>query len=79
MQLFTTAQAATKAKITRVTLQNWIAAGHVIAPPVQLVNGRAMRVWSESDVEKIKAFRGTLRPGRVPKKKSVVDPGDSTQ
>jgi hypothetical protein len=61
-----TEQAARAAKISRATLQWWIATGKIQAPEVRLVRGRAVRLWSDTDLARLKAFRGTLRPG--PKK-----------
>jgi hypothetical protein len=72
MKLYATGAAAKAAGITRATLQMWIRTDRIAAPPIQLVDNRAVRVWSEADIGRIKAFRGTLKPGRVPKKKSTV-------
>jgi excisionase family DNA binding protein len=63
---YTTTEAAKAAGISRVTLQTWISTGDVRAPRVQLVAGRAKRLWSEADVERLrrkreKIFRKKIR------------------
>jgi predicted site-specific integrase-resolvase len=66
----TTTGAARKAGINRVTLQEWIRTGRVKAPRLVLRNGRAVRLWSQADIEKLQAVkRQTYRRGRGRKKK----------
>jgi hypothetical protein len=66
MKQRTTEQAARDVRISRQTLQFWISSGMISAPDVQLIDGKAVRLWSAADVAKLKKFKGTLRPG--PKK-----------
>ena len=49
-----------------MTLQTWISSGDIRAPRVQLVNGKAKRLWSEADVDRLrrrreKIFRKKIR------------------
>lgn len=66
----TTAEAARKTGINRVTLQEWIRTGRIKAPRLVLRNGRAVRLWSHADIEKLREVKGlTYRRGRGRKKK----------
>lgn len=53
----TTRQAARAAGISYQTLYNWITAGHISAPPVELVASRAVRLWTKADVDRIRRWR----------------------
>lgn len=53
---YTTGQAAKAAGITRATLQAWIAGG-LAAPEPQLRNGRAVRLWTTSDVARLREVK----------------------
>jgi predicted site-specific integrase-resolvase len=61
--------AARKAGISRATLQAWIASGKISAPDVQLVGGKAVRLWTAGDIARLTKFKGTLKPG--PKKRGA--------
>ena len=68
----TTTEAARKTGLNRVTLQEWIRMGRVRAPKLVLRNGRAVRLWSQADIEKLQDVKGqTYRRGRGRKKKKV--------
>ncbi len=65
----TTAEAARKTGINRVTLQEWIRTGRVKAPRLVLRNGRAVRLWPKDDIEKLRDVKArTYRRGRGRKK-----------
>jgi predicted site-specific integrase-resolvase len=65
----TTTEAAEKAHINRVTLQEWIRTGRVKAPRLILHNGRAIRFWSAADIKKLRDLKArTYRRGRGRKK-----------
>ena len=69
--LRTTEQAAEAVGVTRATLQEWIRAGKIAAPITQLRNGRAVRLWSAREVQKvIKYKQENYRKGRGRKPKS---------
>lgn len=57
---YTTQQAADAVKITRQTLQAWIAKGKVDAPETQLREGRAVRLWTASDVARLRKVKSEL-------------------
>ena len=63
---FTTVEAAAAAGVPRATLQHWIKTGRIAAPAVRLVGGRAVRLWTRAQTERVRRLRGTLKPG--PKK-----------
>jgi predicted DNA-binding transcriptional regulator AlpA len=60
---FTTAEAAKKVGISRQTLHAWMNAGAVAAPPAVKVGQREFRFWTQADIDRLKDFKGTLRPG----------------
>ena len=60
----TSTEAANAVGITRATLHEWVKRGRVRASK-QL--GNRMRLWSESDLARLKAMKGTIKIGR-PKK-----------
>jgi excisionase family DNA binding protein len=69
---FTTGQAADEVEITRQTLQTWISKGKLKAPKTQLRNGRAVRLWTESDVAQLRRVKKEIylkEMGRPRKKK----------
>jgi excisionase family DNA binding protein len=67
----TTTEAAEAVGITRATIYDWIKRGRVRPPKLQVGNG--VRLWSESDVARLRAMKGTIRIGRPKKgKKSKV-------
>lgn len=59
-RLYTTEQAAKAVKITRATLQAWIKAGKVIPPAPTLDGARAKRLWSESDVSRLRKVKAKI-------------------
>lgn len=68
----TTTEAAEQTGLNRVTLQEWIRTGRVRAPRLVLRNGRAVRLWSHADIEKLRAVKAeTYRRGRGRKKTEV--------
>jgi len=67
----TTKRAAQKAGITLVTLQRWIAASKVKAPKLQIVGGRAMRLWSADDFRRLCSKKAKIyKQGKGRKKKN---------
>ena len=68
----TTAEAAIRTGLNRVTLQEWIRQGRVKAPRLVLRNGRAVRLWSQADLKKLRDVKAhTYRRGRGRKKKKL--------
>ena len=67
----TTAEAAKRAGIHQVTLQNWIAAGRLKAPKATLIGAVGYRLWSPKDVALLlKVKEASYRKGRGRKKKN---------
>jgi DNA-binding transcriptional MerR regulator len=56
---FTTVEAAAAAGIPRATLQHWIKTGRISAPVVRLIGGKATRLWTEAQIERIRRLKGT--------------------
>jgi DNA-binding transcriptional MerR regulator len=54
---YSTGEAAAKARITRVTLQDWIKKGKIEAPKVTKVGNVSVRLWTASDIERLKAVK----------------------
>jgi excisionase family DNA binding protein len=66
----TTAEAAKAVGIARHTLQGWIRTGRVKAPNAQIREGRAVRLWSDADVNRLAQVKAsTYRKGRGRKKR----------
>jgi DNA-binding transcriptional MerR regulator len=65
-KLYNTGQAAKRAGISRVTLLKWIKRGIVQAPELSIREGRAVRLWTDSDVTALKSVRVPM--GRPRKK-----------
>jgi hypothetical protein len=57
---WTTGEAARAAKISRASLQEWIRLGKVIAPRVQLIKGKAVRVWNARDIKELRAVKSEI-------------------
>jgi len=68
-KLCTTVEVAKTQGVPRATLQFWIASGKLKAPKVQLIGGRAVRLWNEADIESVRKLKGKLKPGPRSRKK----------
>ena len=53
----TTRYAAKDVGISLMTLQRWIANEDIRAPRLQIVNGRATRIWEAGDLERLRALK----------------------
>jgi excisionase family DNA binding protein len=60
---FSTGEVAKQIGVSRQTLQTWIAAGRIAAPKAFEVGGMSVRMWTAADVERVRKFKGTLKPG----------------
>jgi excisionase family DNA binding protein len=67
-KLYTTDKAAQAMGISRQTLQSWIKEGKITVPKPTLDGARSKRLWTESDIDRGKKFKGTLKPGPKAKK-----------
>lgn len=57
LKLHTTSEAAAAVGITRATLQDWIKKVKVRAPQTQIRNGHAVRLWTDSDIARLRAVK----------------------
>jgi predicted DNA-binding transcriptional regulator AlpA len=64
---YTTVEAAAEIGVTRQTLYLWINARMVAAPKPIVLGNRSMRLWTKSDIERVRKFKGTLKSGAKPK------------
>ena len=62
-KVYTTVQVAKAANVPRATLQFWIASRKISAPRVRLIGGKAVRLWSEADIERLRKLKGTMKRG----------------
>ncbi len=60
MRRYTTRETAKAIGVSWITLQRWVSSGKVKAPPVVLSGNRAVRLWSESAVKKLRKQLPTL-------------------
>jgi predicted site-specific integrase-resolvase len=64
-----TRYAAKAVGISLMTLQRWIADGDIRPPKLQIVNGRATRLWDAEDLERLRQTKEKIyRRGRGRKK-----------
>jgi DNA-binding transcriptional MerR regulator len=66
---YTTVEIAREANVPRATLQFWISSGKIAAPKVRLVGGKAVRLWTEADIERVRKLKGSLKSGPKASKK----------
>ena len=53
----TTRYAAKEVGISLMTLQRWIADEDIRAPKLQIVDGRATRIWEADDLERLRLLK----------------------
>jgi hypothetical protein len=56
-RLCTTQQAAEAAGIAAMTLHRWVVAKRLKAPKLRIRNGRAVRLWSNADLEQLRKLK----------------------
>jgi predicted DNA-binding transcriptional regulator AlpA len=64
MSKLSTNQVAKKLGLTSASLTRYILAGKVAAPPETMAGGMRMRLWSESDIERLKEALPKIANGR---------------
>jgi excisionase family DNA binding protein len=67
---YTTGEAADQIGVSRQTLHFWIGSGKIRAPKPIEHGETAIRLWTKEDIDKVRKFKGTLRPGPKSKKKN---------
>jgi len=55
-----TQQAAKAAGISTMTLHRWMVAGKVKGPELRIRNGRAVRLWSQADLARLRKLKQTI-------------------
>jgi excisionase family DNA binding protein len=65
---YTTAEAAANIGVSRQTLYSWIEGGKINAPKPIKLGQRSMRLWTKTDIERVRKFKGKLKRGPKPKK-----------
>jgi len=69
---YTTGEAARAVGISRATLQEWIARRKFIPPETTTVGGVFVRLWTKSDVSRLRAAKAKVYlKGRGRKKKKA--------
>ena len=71
MQTHSTAEAAEKIGVSKLTLIRWLLAGKVKEPRRVKQGGIELRLWTDADVERVRKFKQeNYRKGRGRKPKS---------
>jgi excisionase family DNA binding protein len=65
---YTTSEAAAAAGITRATLQDWIKKGKCAAPRLQRLGKVGVRMWTQSDIARLKATKKEIYQDKSGKK-----------
>jgi DNA-binding transcriptional MerR regulator len=65
---YSTGEVAVQAGITRATLQDWIKKGKCKAPKLARVGNVSVRLWTASDVARLKATKKEIYQEKRPKK-----------
>jgi excisionase family DNA binding protein len=69
-KLYSTREAAAAIRITRQTLQNWIAEGKIRPPKAMILGSAKVRLWTQQDVDRVRKYKEeNFRKGRGPKPK----------
>jgi excisionase family DNA binding protein len=79
MKTYSTIQAAKLLEVTSDTLHRWIREKRVEAPPLQTLGGMQVRLWTESDLERVMQYKAEnyrKKPNR--KNRKVKKPRNST-
>jgi predicted transcriptional regulator len=64
MSKLSTEQTAKLLGISKSALSRYILAGKVIAPPETMAGGMRMRLWNETDIERLRATLPKIANGR---------------
>jgi len=59
-KIYSTGEAAAQARITRATLQDWIKKGKFEAPKLARVGNVSVRLWTASDVARLKKTKAEI-------------------
>lgn len=73
MSKLSTHQVAKKLGIGSATLNRYVLAGKVPAPEETMAGGHHMRLWGESDIERLKEFLPRIANGRKTRYQKLRD------
>jgi excisionase family DNA binding protein len=65
---YTTSEVAERIGVSHQTLHDWIDASRIPAPKLIKVGKNSVRLWTKTDIERARKFKGTLKRGPKPKK-----------
>lgn len=72
MASYSTPEAAKKCGVHHITLQRWVSEGKVKAPAKTRIGGVIVRLWTDSDLERVRKYKQEnyrKGRGRKPKRK----------
>jgi excisionase family DNA binding protein len=64
MKQYSTREAAKKLGVSLLSIQRYIAAGKILAPPVLNVGGGKLRIWTEAEIEHVRQLLPKIANGR---------------
>jgi len=64
MKKYSTREAAKKLGLSLLSIQRYIAAGKIPAPPVLNVGGGKLRIWTEAEIEQVRQLLPKIANGR---------------
>ena len=74
MKTYSTVEVARIVGVTSATLHRWIREKRVAAPPLETLGKMRIRIWSEADIENVKAYKAErYRKGRGRRGKTETD------
>ena len=65
----TTSEAAEMIGVACQTLHNWVNSNFVPVPKAVKMGKNVRYLWTKTDVERARKFKGTLKAGRKPKER----------
>jgi hypothetical protein len=65
-------EAARLAGVHPALLGRWLATGRLLRPQMVVIRGRIVRLWTEADIERIRAYKEAVGHDRVGHKSSPV-------
>lgn len=64
MAKYSTREAAKKLGLSLMTIQRYIAAAKIPAPPVEILGGGKFRTWSQEDIDRVRKLLPKIANGR---------------
>ena len=64
MRQYSTREAAQRLGLDWRTIQRYLAAGKIPAPPVQKIGGGKFRAWTAEDIERVREILPKIKNGR---------------